>query len=33
MTIRTLFVTRFYEADLGDPHLLADLEQSCRALA
>ncbi len=33
MTIRTLFVTRFYEADLGDPALLANLEQSCRALA
>ncbi|MDB5685637.1 MAG: hypothetical protein JWR77_226 [Rhizorhabdus sp.] len=33
MTIRTLFVTRFYEADLGDAGLLADLEQSCRALA
>src|SRR3546814_14334300 len=33
MPVRTLFATHFYEADIGDPDLLDDLEQSCRLLA
>ncbi len=33
MTTRTLFVTRFYEGQLGDDALLSDLEHSCRTLA
>ena len=33
MTIRTLFVTRLYEAELGDPDLLADLAHSIRTLS
>ncbi|MFM2098752.1 MAG: hypothetical protein RLZZ366_291 [Pseudomonadota bacterium] len=33
MTIRNLFVTRFYEGALGDPALIADLEKSSRILA
>lgn len=33
MTIRTLFATRFYEDDLGDAALLAELEEACRDLA
>ena len=33
MPTRSLFATRFYEADLGDPGLLAELEASCRAMA
>ncbi len=33
MTVRSLFATRFYEGDLASPDLLADLEQSCLALA
>jgi uncharacterized protein (TIGR02466 family) len=33
MTIRNLFVTRFYESDLGDPKLVIDLEKSVRTLA
>ena len=33
MTARTLFVTRLYEAQLGDPALLADLAHSIRTLA
>src|SRR3954471_11340613 len=33
MPVRSLFATLFYEADLGAPDLLADLEASCRALA
>src|SRR3546814_19682464 len=33
MPVRTLFATHFYEADIGDPDLLEDLEQSCRLLA
>ena len=33
MTSRSLFATRFYEGDLGDPALVAALEHSCRALA
>jgi uncharacterized protein (TIGR02466 family) len=33
MTIRSLFVTRLYEAYLDDPDLIADLERSVRALA
>src|SRR3546814_14290853 len=32
MAVRTLFATHFYEADIGDPDLLEDLEQSCRLL-
>ena len=33
MTLRTLFATRFYEAALEAPGLLAGLEQACRSLA
>jgi uncharacterized protein (TIGR02466 family) len=33
MSVRNLFATRFYEAALDDPELLADLDASCRALA
>ena len=33
MSVRSLFATRFYEAELGDAGLLASLEQSCRVLA
>ena len=33
MTIRTLFVTRFYESALDDAPLIAELEASCRSLA
>ncbi|MEA3017230.1 MAG: hypothetical protein QOI38_1952 [Sphingomonadales bacterium] len=32
-TLRSLFTTRFYEGDLGDPALVAELEGACRALA
>lgn len=33
MAIRSLFVTRLYEAMIGQPALIEDLEQSVRALA
>ena len=33
MTIRTLFVTRLYEAMIADPALLEEIEDSCRMLA
>jgi len=33
MTIRSLFVTRLYEAELGDPALLEELAHSVRTLA
>jgi len=33
MTTRDLFVTRFYEGDLGNESLLAELETACRELA
>jgi uncharacterized protein (TIGR02466 family) len=33
MSIRDLFVTRLYEAELGDPALLAELAHSIRSLA
>ena len=33
MTMRTLFATRFYEGDLGDPALLAELEAAALDLA
>ncbi|NIJ08642.1 uncharacterized protein (TIGR02466 family) [Sphingomonas vulcanisoli] len=33
MTTRSLFATRFYEGDLGDPALLADLEAAALDLA
>jgi uncharacterized protein (TIGR02466 family) len=33
MASRSLFATRFYEAALGAPALLAELDQACRALA
>ncbi len=33
MPTRPLFSTRFYEGELGDPVLIAELEESCRALA
>jgi uncharacterized protein (TIGR02466 family) len=33
MAIRSLFATRFYEAELGAPALIEELEHSCRALA
>lgn len=33
MTTRDLFVTRFYEGDLGDDALLAELEDACHDLA
>ena len=33
MTVRSLFVTRLYEAELGDDALLGDLAHSIRSLA
>ena len=33
MTVRSLFVTKLYEAELGDDALLADLVRSIRVLA
>jgi uncharacterized protein (TIGR02466 family) len=33
MTIRHLFATPFYQSDLADPGLLADLVHSCRVLS
>jgi uncharacterized protein (TIGR02466 family) len=33
MTVRTLFATPFYEADLGVPAFVDELEDACRALA
>ncbi|WCT73853.1 TIGR02466 family protein [Sphingomonas naphthae] len=33
MTTRTLFATRFYEGDLGDPALLAELEEAALDLS
>jgi uncharacterized protein (TIGR02466 family) len=33
MTMRTLFVTRFYEGALDNPALVAELDHSCRSLA
>jgi uncharacterized protein (TIGR02466 family) len=33
MPVRTLFPTHFYEADLGDPALIEELEDACLALA
>jgi uncharacterized protein (TIGR02466 family) len=33
MPLRSLFATLFYEADLGAPDLLSELDRSCRALA
>ncbi|MFM9851871.1 MAG: TIGR02466 family protein [Sphingomonadaceae bacterium] len=33
MTIRTLFVTRFYEGALDNPAQIAELDHSCRSLA
>ena len=33
MTSRSLFVTRLYEAELGDPALLEELAHSIRSLA
>ena len=33
MTVRPLFVTRLYEAELGDEALLSDLAHSIRSLA
>jgi uncharacterized protein (TIGR02466 family) len=33
MTSRTLFATRFYEGELGDATLVAELEDACHALA
>lgn len=33
MTSRDLFATRFYEGELADPGLLAELEEACLALA
>jgi uncharacterized protein (TIGR02466 family) len=33
VSVRSLFATRFYEAELADAGLLASLEQSCRVLA
>ena len=33
MPVRSLFATRFYEGELGDPSLVAALERSCRAFA
>lgn len=33
MTIRSLFVTRLYDAMIDDPALLEDIEASCRMLA
>jgi uncharacterized protein (TIGR02466 family) len=33
MPVRSLFATLFYEADLGAPDIVAELDRSCRALA
>lgn len=33
MSVRDLFVTRFYEGELADPALVAELEEACRDLA
>ena len=33
MPSRSLFATRFYEGDLGDDALIAELQEACRALA
>jgi uncharacterized protein (TIGR02466 family) len=33
MTVRSLFATRFYEGNLGDPDLVAALDGACRGLA
>ena len=33
MPVRTLFATNFYEADIGTPDLLEELEESCRLFA
>lgn len=33
MAGRSLFATQFYEGELGDPELLAELEEACLALA
>jgi uncharacterized protein (TIGR02466 family) len=33
MILRSLFATLFYEAELGAPPLLGELEEACRALA
>ncbi len=33
MPVRTLFATHFYEADIGTPDLLKELEESCRLFA
>ncbi|MFN3944361.1 MAG: TIGR02466 family protein [Allosphingosinicella sp.] len=33
MKVRSLFATRFYEAQVGPPRLIGELERSCRALA
>ena len=33
MAVRTLFATRFYEAELAAPGLVAELEEACLALA
>jgi len=33
MPSRSLFATRFYEGELGDDSLVAELEEACRALA
>ncbi|MCW0199273.1 TIGR02466 family protein [Sphingopyxis sp.] len=33
MPVRTLFATHFYEADIGAPELLEELEESCRLFA
>jgi uncharacterized protein (TIGR02466 family) len=33
MTVRSLFATRFYEGDLGDPALVEALDASCRTFA
>jgi uncharacterized protein (TIGR02466 family) len=33
MSSRALFATRFYEGSLGDPELIAELEDACRDLA
>jgi uncharacterized protein (TIGR02466 family) len=33
MTVRSLFATRFYEGELGDPALVGELEEACHALS
>jgi uncharacterized protein (TIGR02466 family) len=33
VSVRSLFATRFYEGELGDAALVAELEDACRALA